>query len=230
MADENEIIGFESEDDFSRVAAAVRDFETTLRPQAGVTRKRRSSTYDTLRVMILGPEYPVYSPRESRAVVQFVRDLSRDTITIEMFGDDLAGFIDVWVDGTRYTTDCQLGTDELRAWFGFNLRDCRVTAFPGLWEFAFSGTAPTITAEPGPGYSSRSNRQYPGGALVTHEGWVSVDDNAGGLILVDVIDTIPYAEGEVKPGAIAIARWSSSVGWFVEKWQCREFRFYPESV
>ena len=228
MSDADEMIAIHP-DDFRDLQSMHREWSTTRRPQAGVAAKKRRATYDTLRVMILGPEYPIYSPRESRAVVQFVRDLSRDTITIEMFGDDLAGFINVTIDGTLYTTDCQLGTDELRAWFGFSLADCRVTAFPGLWEFAFSGVAPTITTEPGPGYSL-SNRQYRGGVLVTYEGWVSVDDGDGNLLSVDVVDTIPFAEGEVKPGAIAIARWSSAVGWFVEKWQCREFRFYPESV
>ena len=226
---ELEIIGYESEDDFNRVAAAVRGFETTIRPQAGVKGKKRNGTYDTARVMILGPEFPIYSPRESRLCPWFVRDLTRETISIEMFGDDLSGYIDVYIDGNLYRTDCQLGTDELRAWFGYDLDDCRITAFPGFWEFAFSGAAPYITAEPGPGTSSYSNLQYRGGVLVTLEGWVSVDDGRGGLDLLELVDCIPFAEGEVKPGAIAIARWSNQVGWFVEKWQCREFRFYPES-
>jgi len=227
LSDPDELVALHP-DDFSDLQSMHREWLTTRRPQAGVQGKKRRGTYDTLRVMVLGPEYPIYSPRESRECTQFVRDLTRDTITIEMFGDDLAGFINVTIDGTLYTTDCQFGTDELRAWFGFSLDVCRVTAFPGLWEFAFTGTAPSITAEPGPGTSPLSNLQYRGGVLVQYEGWVSVDDGIGNLVLADVVDTIPFAEGEVKPGAIAIARWSSAVGWFVEKWQCREFRFYPE--
>lgn len=230
MAESYEIIGYDSEDDFNRVAAAVRDYETTLRPQAGVKKKKRTGTYDTARVMILGPEFPIYSPRSSRQCAYFLHDLTRDTITIEMFGDDLAGFIDVYIDGVLYRTNCQSSTEELREFFGFDLATCRVTAFPGYWEFAFSGSAPTITAEPGAGYSPLSNRLYTGGVVVTYEGWVSADDGNGGLDTLELVDTIPFAEGEVKPGAIAIARFSNQVGWFVEKWQCREFRFYPETA
>jgi len=185
-----------------------------------------------LRVMILGDEYPIYSPRTERRCVYFMRDLTRATITIEMFGDNLSGFIDVTIGGTLYRTNCQLGTDELRAWFGFDSDVCRVTSFPGLWEFAYAPgeTAPEFLAEPGPGTSGGSPQQFRGGVVVTYEGWVSVDNGGGELDTVDVIDTIPFAEGEVTPGAIAIARWSSSVGWFVEKWQCREFRFTPEQL
>jgi hypothetical protein len=228
MSDEA-LIGY-TEEQHREISTLVLDARNEVRPYVGVLAKKRKTTHDALRVMILGDEYPIYSPRSERPCVYFTRDLTRDTITIEMFGDDLSGYIDVWIDGVLYRTDCQLGTDELRAWFGFPLNVCRVTAFPGLWEFAFGfdQVAPVFWAEPGPGHSPYSNLQFRGGVLVTYEGWVSVDNGGGDLDTVDVVDTVPFAEGEVSPGAIAIARWSSSVGWFVEKWHCREYRFYPE--
>ena len=224
------LIGYQ-EAQHRELSALVLDARISERPFVGVLPKKRRGAHDALRVMILGDEYPIYSPRSERACVYFVRDLTRDTVTIEMFGDDLSGFIDVWIDGALYRTNCQSSTEELRAWFGFSLSVCRVTAFPGLWEFAFGfgQVAPVIWAEPGPGTSSRSNLQFRGGVVVVYEGWVSVDNGRGGLDTVDVVDAIPFAEGEVSPGAISVARWSSSVGWFVERWQCREFRFYPES-
>jgi hypothetical protein len=208
------------------ISGVVLDARTTRLPYVGVEKKHNKTGYDALRVMILGPDYPIYSPRTTRQVAYFARDLTRETITIEMFGDDLAGFIDLWIDGQVYHTNCQLGTEELREWLGFDLSYCRVTAFPGLWEFAFRELAPEMSAEPGQG-NGADGVSFRGGLVVTLEGWVSVDKGDGTLDLLDVVDAIPFAEGEVKPGAIAIARYSSSVGWLVEKWQCREFRFYP---
>ena len=40
---------------------------------------------------------------------------------------------------------------------------------------------------------------------MTLEGWVSVDDGRGGLDLLELVDCIPFAEGEVKPGAAVVA-------------------------
>lgn len=180
--------------------------------------------------MCLGPDFPIYNPRETQSVAYFVHDLENQTVTLEMFGDDLAGFINVTINGNVLTVNCQLGTDELRAAFGFNLKECRITAFPGLWEFAFAGEAPEMFAEPGPGYASLSNRVYPGGCLIVQEAWRSVYNDSGELDLIEITDMTPFSEGEVKPGAIAKATWSDSVpsGWLVDGWKCREFRFYPE--
>ena len=199
------------------------EWATTRRGQAGVVPKKRRTEYDLIRVMVIKSTYPIYTPREEQAVAYFTRDTSRETITIEMFGDNLAGNIDVTIGGILYKVDCQSSTAELRAAFGFNLQKCRVTAFPGLWEFAFSGNALEITAEPAVGDTDILT--FSGGLVVTQEAWVSVADNTGRLLAINVVDAIPYAQGEVKSGSIATAKWSAGVGWVVDNWHCREFRF-----
>jgi len=222
MSESEEVIVFHP-DDFATLQSVVRDWATTQRPQAGVQATKRRAAHDFIRVMVIKSSYPIYTPREQQTVSYFVRDLSRDTITIEMFGVNLAGPIDVTIDGTLYTVNSQSSTAQLRAKFGYRLSFCRVTAFPGLWEFAFSGVAPTITAQPAPGITTI--RTFSGGLVVTREAWVSVADEAGNLLAISVVDAIPYAHGEVKSGAIAIAKWSAGAGWIVENWHCREFNF-----
>ena len=212
-------------DDFTDLQSMHREWLTTRRPQAGVAAKKRRSTFDFIRVMIIKSTYPIYTPRKEQVVAYFVRDLTRETITIEMFGDDLAGDINVTINGTAYRANCQSSTAGLRKVFGFNLQTCRVTAFPGLWEFAFSGVAPTITAEPAIGTTTVLT--FAGGLVVTEEAWVSVANDSGALMSIDVVDSIPFVDGEVKPGSIAIAKWSAGAGWIVEDWHCREFRFVP---
>ena len=224
MADDETLIAIHP-DDFVGLQGMYRAFQTSTWPQAGVPSKKRRITYDFIRVMIIDADYPVYTPREERAVAYFVRDLSRETITIEMFGDELAGDLNVTIDGTLYRVNCQSSTAQLRTAFGFNLRKCRVTAFPGLWEFAFSGAAPTITAEPAIGTTDILT--FSGGVVVTEEAWVSVGDDVGRLLTINVVDVIPFAEGEVKPGSVAVAMWASDIGWLVRQWHCREFQFYP---
>lgn len=222
MSDSDEMIALHPAD-FADVQSMHREWLTTRRPQAGVQRKIRRTTHDFMRVMIIDSDYPVYTPREERAVAYFVRDLTRQTISIEMFGDNLAGPVTVTIDGTAYTVVCQSSTAGLRAAFGFNLNYCRVTAFPGLWEFAFAGTAPTVTAEPAVGTSTTLT--FSGGLVVTEEAWVSAADEQGRLLTIDVIDVIPFAEGEVKPGSVGVAMFAASSGWIVPKWYCREFQF-----
>lgn len=184
---------------------------------------RRSFVLGVIRVMIIKSGYPKYTPREERAVAYFQRDLSQGTVTIEMFGSALAGPIAVTIDGTLYTVNCQSSTAQLRAAFGFPLKDCRITAFPGLWEFAFAGDAPVITAEPAVGITQTLT--YSGGLVVTDEAWRSADDGQGNLYTIPVVEALPYSEGEVKPGSVGVAFWSDDIGWVVDKWHCREFSF-----
>ena len=176
-----------------------------------------------VRVMTIADGYPIYTPRADRPVAYFERRTDLETITIEMFGSDLAGPIDVTIDGRSYTADCQAGTDELRSVFRFLLKVCRVTALPGLWEFAFTGVAPTITAKPAVGTSP--TQTFSGGLVVNQEAWVSVSDGDANLASLDVVDAIPFVEGEVKRGSVGIAFWSDEIGWLVLQWQCREFSF-----
>ena len=222
MAENDELIAFHP-DDFRDVQAMHREWLTTRRPQAGVQPKKRQRGHDFMRVMVIDDVYPVYTPREERSVAYFVRDLTRETITVEMFGSDLAGDVNVTIDGTLFRVNCQYSTAQLRTLFGFSLTYCRVTAFSGLWEFAFAGTAPEFTAEPAVGTSDILT--FAGGLSVVREGWVSVADDRGRLMTVDVVDALPFAHGEVKRGAIAVAMWSAAIGWLVEKWHCREFNF-----
>lgn len=176
-----------------------------------------------VRVMTMAELFPIYTPRADRPVAYFERRPDLETITIEMFGSDLVGPIEVTIDGRTYTADCQAGTDELRSVFGFLLKVCRVTAFPGLWEFAFTGVAPTITAKPAVGTSP--TQTFYGGLVVTEEAWVSVSDGDANLTALDVVDAIPFIEGEVKRGSVGIAFWSDDIGWLVLQWTCRDFSF-----
>lgn len=176
-----------------------------------------------LRVMIIEPGYPVYSPRTKRKVAAFRLDLDNETLTVEMSGDDLFGDLIVTVDGVEFRANCQSTTDELRAIF--NPRFCRITAFPGMWEFAFVGSAPAMSVRPY--IPSMESLLYQGGAIVIPEAWVSVTDSAGNLETIDLRDGMPFLDGEVKPGARAFALYSNQTAWTVSEWQCRPFRFRP---
>lgn len=211
--------------DFADLQSMHREWMTTRRPQAGVMAKKRRGAHAVLRVMIIDKSYPVYSPKTNRECAYFIYAPDMDTTTIEMSGDDLFGNLIVTIDGTEYTVDCQSNTEEIRAVFGFALDYCRVTSFPGMWEFAWSGTAPEMTVEPK--LTASTNTIYTGGVLIIEEGWVSDTDGGGDYLTIPVVDAMPFLEGELKRGSRAIASRSDGVGWLVHQWQCRDFRFRP---
>ena len=139
-----------------------------------------------------------------------------------MSGTNLNGPIIVTISGVDYTLDCRANTETLRQVFSEYTRDCRITAFPGTWEFAWTGSAPEMSAREG---RFVNDDGYTGGLLVIDEAWVSEDDGNGGVGMIDVTDSMPFLEGEIRRGARAIAHWSRQDGWLVGEWVCRPFSF-----
>ena len=199
------------------------------RPAVGVAPKPRLSVNTGARVMYVDEGYAIYNPREKRKVAVFHLNRQADTKTIEMSGTDLNGNLLVTIAGVEYAAECRSTTDQLRAIFAEYERDCRITAFPGMWEFAWTGDAPEMSVRPGPltGGSERVNG-YTGGVLLIDEAWVSQDDGAGGVAMLEVTDAMPFLEGEIRRGARAIAVWAKSDGWLVGEWACRPFAFRAE--
>ncbi len=193
--------------------------------------QHKSSRYPGIcRVMVHAEDFPIYTPKTPREVAVFGLNVEGYQKTIEMFGENLEGALTVTIDGNSFTLDCQATTEELRAAAGLQLRDCRVTAFPGLWEFAFTSSGrwksrePVVTAVP---FVPQSDPWYDGSVLVIDEGWVSLTEDGDTFATIEVTDCLPYLHGEVKRGAIAVAHWSQEAGWIVGQWRCRAFSFEP---
>lgn len=171
------------------------------------------------RVMNVGDEFPVYSPLTVRKVALF--QLSRETSqdVVQFFGTDLHGLVRLTVGDISIEIDCRASTDQLRAALGLSLQDCRITAFPGLWEFAWSEginrrpiTCTAIAAD--------LSDYCTAGIVIRQEGWRSTSSDGDGFALVDLIDGIPFIEGELKRGAVSIA---SAIGdglWIAHHWSC----------
>lgn len=201
----------------------------TTRPAVGVVSKPRLTVNGGARVMYVDEGYAFYNPREKRRVAVFHLNREADTKTIEMSGTDLNGNLLVTIAGVEYAAECRSTTEQLRAIFFEYERDCRITAFPGMWEFAWTGDAPEMSVRPGPltGGSELVNG-YTGGALLIDEAWVSSEDGSGGVEMIDVTDAMPFLEGQIRRGARAIAYWAKSDGWLVGEWACRAFSFRSE--
>lgn len=209
-------------DQHAELGALAIASRTTLRPQAGVTPKKRRQSL-AVRVMEIGETHPDYNPIETREVALFVLNRTGIQKTVKFYGEDLEGDVLLTIDGDTYRIDCQATTDELRAAVGYLLRDCRATAFPGLWEFAYSGDdAHDISAVP---YVPSSGPFFDGGIVVINEGWVSVTADGENFSTVDVIDGIQHLQGEVKRGATAIASPLSESLWIAGHWSCPAFTF-----
>lgn len=173
-------------------------------------------------------ELPIYNTLRSRPAVLF--DLSRRTLqgTIQFLGEDLWGDVTLKIgDDVEARIDCRATTEQLRSALqqeGFDLDRCRVTAFPGLWEFAFAddvAALPAVTCEP----VITSTRPFLGGCLVTREGWRSVSADGDTPSLVQVIDCIPHLEGEVKLGSMALAHRLGANLYMAGQWSCPGFTF-----
>lgn len=202
--------------DCDRIAAAVVGYETTYRPQAGIARKAKAFYGSASRAMIIDDTYPVYSPRDSRKVALFQISPETNQTTVRMFGCDLSGYIVLTIAGDEFTVPCTATNVQLRT--ALNLgRTCRVTAFPGTWEFAWRDRVLDITARPGNGFY--------GGLLVQDELWVSMTDDDEEPYLVDCVDSIPFIEGEVKRGALSIAQQYGHGTYLAAYWRDPGFNF-----
>lgn len=187
----------------------------TVRKEAGPL-PRGPVLPDVARIMIVDDTYPVYSPLVPRKVALFAPSPDTQQTTVQMFGCDLDGYILLTIDGTEFRVDCQSSIDQLSGTLGLG-RTCRVTAFPGTWEFAWKKDAPEVTARPSDGFY--------GGLIVRQELFLSVTDDGRYPILVDCLDAIPFIEGEVKRGALSIA-WQHGVDTFLAAyWRDPAFNF-----
>lgn len=189
-----------------------------VRPAVEVAR-RPSRSKGVARVMNVGDEFPVYDPLNVRqvAIFRLSRETSQDTI--QFFGEDLHGLVQLTVGDVSVQVDCRASTEELREALGISNLECRITAFPGLWEFAWGEgvTRRAITCSP---VAASSPNYCMAGIVVRQEGWRSTSTDGDSYALVNLIDGIPFIEGELKRGAVSIA---SAIGdglWIAHHWSC----------
>lgn len=201
----------------------VRDSQDGTRSTGAVepADRRRSAV---ARLMVVGDSFPKYNPLEPRKVAIFGLNREGHQATVKFYGEDLWG--DVWLtiggSGT-VRVDCRATTDELRS--RVSVRDCRITAFPGLWEFAFGESVaelPEITCEP---VLTSSEERFLGGCVVTREGWRSQSADGEDFAEVEVIDSIPYIEGELRLGAMALGMRYGDALYVAGQWSCPAFSF-----
>lgn len=218
MTSTNELIALEPEqfDDLALIRRIV--LKKGVRPSIEVGR-RPPRPRGVARVMNVGDEFPVYSPLTVRKVALF--QLSRETNqdVVQFFGEDLRGLVRLAVGDISIEIDCRASTDQLRAALGLSLQDCRITVFPGLWEFAWGEginrrpiTCTAVAADLADFCTA--------GIVIRQEGWRSTSSDGDGFALVDLIDGIPFIEGELKRGAVSIA---SAIGdglWIAHHWSC----------
>ena len=204
-----------------RLVVAAR---ASQRPQAGVLAKAKR-TRRAARVMIVNSSFPVYSPKHSRYVALFDWNPTAYVKTVSFVGQNLEGDILLTIDGTTTQIDCRTSTNGLRAAIGLPLRQCRATAFPGYWEFVFPGRwKPEVSAVPFEPANS-DDVFFQGGLWVVEEGWVSSMVDGISYTTVAAIDGIPFVEGEVRRGALAIASPLTDSLWIAGKWCCPAFSF-----
>ena len=201
--------------DLSRIRRIV--LKTGDLPAAEVpSKKRRART--VARVMNVGDEFPTYTSLTTRQVALF--ELARDVETdvIQFFGEDLHGLVSLQVGDISCEIDCRASTAELREALGMSLQDCRVTAFPGLWEFAWGDVLrKTISCQPKP---AEDDNFCFAGIVVYREGWRSVTSDGINPTMVDLIDGIPYIQGELKRGAVSIASALGDGLYIAHHWSC----------
>jgi hypothetical protein len=175
-----------------------------------------------------GTEYianqlPVYNPLHTRPAALF--ELSRQTLqlTVKFLGENLWGNVRLTIADISIEIDCQVTTLQLRTRLqaaGVPVDRVRITALPGLWEFAFDRSfteLPEVTCEP---VVTGNVRRFLGGCLVTREGWRSVTADNDSVVMVEVIDSIPFLDGEVKLGAMALGvRFGASL-YLCGQWSC----------
>lgn len=220
---EERILGL-TEGQHREVGRLVVSARTSQRPPVGVRPKARH-TRRAARVMIVSDSFPIYSPRIHRQVALFDWNRTAYVKTVSFVGQDLEGDILLTIDGTTYRIDCTVGNVGLRAALGLSHRVCRATAFPGYWEFVFPGRwRPEVSAVPFEPANS-GTPFFEGGLWVVQEGWVSATADGINPSLVPCVDGIPFVEGEVRRGALAIASPLTDSLWLTNKWHCPAFSF-----
>lgn len=205
---------------FKRIVRDANDIERDVPTVEPANRSR----LPIARLMTVGTDFPVYNPLETRKCVIFQLDRLSLQATVKFYGEDLWGAVWLTVGDLTIQIDCRATTDELRSRLQA-LSDCRVTAFPGMWEFAFGTDTrelPTITCEP---VITSNSVRFLGGCVVTQEGWRSLTADGETASEVEVIDCIPYIEGEVKLGSMAVGTRYGDTIYLAGQWACPGFTF-----
>lgn len=219
-----------TEEQHTQVGKLVRSARTVVRPDTGL--QASPHKYPGLaRVILIEDTDPTYSPLTPRDVGIFRYNPDGRQKTVQFTGDDLEGDLVLTLDGTEYQIPCDATTEEIRAILNLDLTDCRVTVFPGLWEFDFNAGRwrtefPTFEIDAyEPPEDDDETPVFDGGVTITDEAWVSVSDDGDTYETIEVVDWVPYLTGSVKTGAIGLAGWSHEAGWLSFSWECRDFSF-----
>jgi hypothetical protein len=218
------LIGYDDAQHRRIVRAVLSTEKLDRRPEIGVEIKPRALPQTSCLVMHIDDGYPVYDPDNFVNVGVLVLGERGRVRVIEMTGGDLFGDIDVTIGGSTWRLNCQGQTEAVRRKFGFLDSYCRVTVLPGYWEFVFADAAPEMSVV---AHSAFGDLLYDGGLRIIKQRWRSIDDGNGGIRTIQATDSVPYLEGAVMRGSMAVAHWSETDGWVLGRWDCRPFYFRP---
>jgi hypothetical protein len=211
----------------------AKDWRVSQKAQPGVSGKNPDRYRGIARVMAQGPDPLTYQPKTERTCWLFEYSKTQPVKTVDLSGDSLEGDLVLTINGAEIHVDCQANTAELRAALvaaGITANDCRANAFPGLWEFDFTGgrwdsAVPSFTCVAyEPPEDDTETPVYSGELSIVDEAWVSVADGDE-VATIDTTDWIPFAEGAIVSGAVGSAMWHYQAGWIVTAWQCRAWSF-----
>lgn len=220
------------------VGKLLSESKVIVKDPAGAKGKDPQRYRGIARVMAQGPDPLKYSPLTTRICWLFEYAPTSPILTVEMGGDALEGDLVLKIGGTEIHVDCKADTAELRSALtaaGISATDCRANAFPGLWEFDFTGGrwssgVPSFICEPlEPPQDDTETPVYIGSLKIINEAWVSVADGES-VAIIETTDWIPFADGAVSSGAVGATSWHYGAGWLVVAWQCREWSFAEDAV
>lgn len=180
---------------------------------------------DFARLMTVGSTFPKYRPTQTRNAALFELTQELPTVIVQFIGENLWGNVRLTIGSISIEIDCRADQETLRSRLNFTTDYCRATVFPGLWEFAFGrdiGDIPAVSCEP---VVTSNSVRFLGGCVVTREGWRSVSQNGVNYDTVKVIDGIPFIEGEVKLGSMAICNRIGTDLYLAGPWHCPAFTF-----
>ena len=218
---------------FNAVGQLVTAAGSRSRPEA--TRPGLGPYPGACRVILFGDDDPTYTPKTLRRVGLFRLNTTGIQKTVEFTGHSLEGDLVLTIAGIESRVPCKSTTEELRAILadnGIAAKDCRLTVFPGLWEFDFntggrwSETPPAFNCQPFiPPDDDDETPVFGGELAIVDEAWVTVTTDGDTFFQIGARDWIPHAAGAVKSGSVGAGVWCEEAGWLVLAWQCRDFSF-----
>lgn len=213
-------------DELSRLSNAGR---TSTTP--GVPLKKPARYPGVCRVIAM--ESRTYDSTRQTSLPMFVYDATGYTYSVEMIGNALAGYCVLVVNDTSFVLECRReNLDDIATLLP---SVSRITVLPGLWQFESSealsismrGVNETEFIDLCALFDNDSNLLFNGSTVVRREHWKTVQQSAGQLYTVPVVDAIPYHVGQVRAGSIGVAQYAHDGGFIVTGWQCRTFSFAP---